>query len=514
MSQTTIGTAAARGWSGLTLEEKVGQLFMIGFTGTEPGPDLKRLLVERHVGGVILFFRNIRDGAHLADLTAAIRELAPRPLLVAADQEGGSVLRVRSGATLLPSPMGLARLGPEAVRDVARICGEEMRAMGLNLNLAPVLDVNRPENPGVGMRSFGEDPDRVARMARAYVEGLQSTGALACAKHFPGKGAARLDAHLDLPVIERGAEELAAGDLVPFRVAFAAGAAAAMTSHCLYRGLDDRPATLSKRILTGLLRDELGFEGILITDDMEMGAIRRYHEGTAAAVAAFAAGADVILICHDHAAQEASLLAVAHAVRSGTVPESRLDESLARIRRAKERVGPAPAEDIGSLHRRNAPRVQAHCDRIVQVWRDPERLLPLAGGAAIDVYWPNMSVLTNVEEGEEGGRTVCDAFASRFADVRLVPYDPRDGSVAPAHARPPGAPAAVFFSANAHLYPAQAKLVAHVRAIAHPFVLVSLRNPYDRDLVPAGDTVVCGFGFLGNALSSVLATLLGSGRPG
>lgn len=490
-------------WDGMSLEEKVGQLLMIGFTGTDAGGEVARLLADRHVGGVILFFRNIRDGAHLSDLTAALSALAKRPLFLSADQEGGSVLRIREGASLLPSAMGLGRLGPDAVREAARICGTEMRAMGLNMNLAPVLDINIRENPGIGIRSYGESAELVAQSGEACVRGLEQAGALACAKHFPGKGAAKLDAHLDLPVLDRTLEELREHELVPFGAALTAGVSAVMTSHCVYSRIDDRPATMSRKVLTDLLRGELGFDGILITDDMEMGAISRYHEGTEACIAAFAAGADQILICKDNGLQERTVDALVSALKRGDVSMSRLEESLARIRRAKAKIAPRPRDPVAQLIERHAGPLQALCDRIVEVARDPKRVLPLSG-EQIDVYWPNLSVLTKVEEGTAGEDLLRRAFAACFAAANVIPYDPIQPAVEPGGARP-----VVFFSANAHLFPAQERLVRQLRAVAKPFVLVALRNPYDRDLAGPDDPVVLSYGFLQNQLKSTLSVLLG-----
>jgi beta-N-acetylhexosaminidase len=489
---------------GMSLEEKVGQLMMVGFTGTDARGDIARLLTDRHVGGVILFFRNIRDGAHLTELTASLSALAKRPLLLSADQEGGSVLRIREGASLLPSAMGLGRLGPDAVREAARLCGAEMRAMGLNLNLAPVLDINHRDNPGIGIRSYGETPEAVARAGEAYVRGIQEAGTLACVKHFPGKGAAKLDAHLDLPSLDYDLARLREHELVPFKAALAAGSAAAMTSHCVYSKIDAMPATMSKKILTDLLRTELGFDGILITDDMEMGAISRYHEGTAACVAAFAAGADQILICKDTALMDKTIDALVAALKSGEVPMSRLDESLARIRRAKERVAAKPKESIRELMEKHAGAFQALCDRIVEVARDSKKQLPLSGDA-VDVYWPNLSVMTKVEEGSAGEDLLKRAFAARFKSPNIVLYDPIQPAVQPMRQ----GRAVVFFSANAHLFPAQAKLIGDLRAGAKPFALVALRNPYDRDLAGADDPVVLSYGFLANQLKATLAVLLG-----
>jgi beta-N-acetylhexosaminidase len=278
-----------------------------------------------------------------------------------------------------------------------------------------------------------------------------------------------------------------------------------MTSHCVYRGLDDKPATLSPRMLTQLLRQELKFPGLLITDDMEMGAITRYLDGTQAGVASFAAGADIILVCKSHAVQEATIDAIIAAVKAGTIPMARLEESFARIRQAKARISPRNKQKIGALTAANAPRMQEYCDRIVTVLRDPGERLPLRG-ETVDVYWPNMSVLTQVEEGSEGKELLQSAFARRFAHVRVVSYDPKNPEADTESAARP----VVFFSANAHLFPAQAAYLEKVRKRSQPLILVALRNPYDAALVSPNDTVVASFGFLVNTINALTKTLLGA----
>ena len=186
----------------LSLEEKVGQILMFGMHGTSVTDRVRRLATERHVGGWILFLRNIESVGQLQYLTGELQQISARPVFLAADQEGGAVLRLRQGASLLPSAMGLGTLEPDRARRMGEVCGLEMKAMGLNVNLAPVLDINHPMNPGLGIRAFGEDPERVTRHGLAYLEGIRSTGTLATIKHYPGKGRARLDSHLDLPVLD------------------------------------------------------------------------------------------------------------------------------------------------------------------------------------------------------------------------------------------------------------------------------------------------------------------------
>jgi beta-N-acetylhexosaminidase len=499
----------------LTLEEKVGQLCHFGYVGLEPDEGIRRLLAERHVGGVILFGRNFREAAHLAELTRELQAMAARPLLFSADQEGGSVLRVRRGGTLFPSCRAAGRLGPEAARELGRMCGLEMRAVGLNIDFAPVLDINDPENPGIGIRSFGETAAEVSACGRAWLEGLQSAGVVATAKHFPGKGAARKDAHLALPVIDKSLAELEACEFQPFREAFAAGCLAAMTSHCVYPALDDRPATLSHRVLTGLLREQMRFEGIMVTDDLAMGAIAQARDAPAAALESFKAGADQILICRNLERQEGALDKLLAALRSGEVPMARLEQSLERIRRVKSWLAsrPAPDETIAELHQRNAPRVQALSDSAAQVLRDPGHLLPLKWrGERVGVLFPDLDILTPVEERTDGDARFLTSFLERLGGARAFRYEPREPDLAQPELRQflNSVERLVFFSANAHLHPGQQKLLEHCACrMGRSLLLVALRNPYDERLVPAAFTVVATYGFLDNALEAGAQLLLG-----
>jgi beta-N-acetylhexosaminidase len=316
-----------------------GALLMIGLPGRELDDSTRQLIAEAGINNFILFARNVADPAQLQKLCAALAGacVASRlaPPLIAIDQEGGSVARLPEPWTRFPDARLLAESpGPEqALTAYATTCGRELRTAGINLNLAPVLDVC-PAGQGYFMerRALGGDPAEVARLGGLVIKALQETGVAACAKHFPGLGAARLDPHLVLPTVDRAGTRLRGEDLVPFRAAIRAGVAALMTSHTIYPDLDpDRPATLSPSILTGLLRDELGYDGLLITDDLEMGAIENAMPVAAAALQAFTAGADLLLICHDHAKVRATLALFAEALRDGRLDPARLATAAARI---------------------------------------------------------------------------------------------------------------------------------------------------------------------------------------
>ncbi|MGK5442411.1 glycoside hydrolase family 3 protein [Micromonospora sp. URMC 105] len=307
-----------------------------GFVGTTPPEWVCRWLGEG-LGAVVLFARNVVDPGQLAALTATLR--AERPdVLVAIDEEAGDVTRIESAlGSSRPGNFALGAVDdPALTEEVARDLGVDLARLGVTLNYAPDADVNNnPANPVIGVRSFGADPQLVARHTAAWVRGLQSAGVAACAKHFPGHGDTQVDSHHDLPRIGADRARLDAGELVPFRAAVAAGVQAVMTGHLLVPALDEElPATLSPRILGDLLRDELGFSGVVVTDAVEMRAVTDRYGFTGAAVRALAAGADAICVGGERADEDAARHlrdAIVAAVVAGELPEERLAEAAKRV---------------------------------------------------------------------------------------------------------------------------------------------------------------------------------------
>ncbi|MFC0865551.1 beta-N-acetylhexosaminidase [Sphaerimonospora cavernae] len=326
-----------------------------GFEGTAPPGWLCRALAEG-LGGVVLFARNIADPAQTAALTAALRADNPE-VIVAVDEEGGTVTRLEAGSgSSWPGNLALGVADDVRLTErVARQIGRLVAASGITLDYAPVVDVNAdPLNPVIGIRSFGTDPEAVSRHAVAWIKGLQGGGVAACAKHFPGHGATRSDSHLELPTVEAPREVLDLRDLPPFRAAIAAGVQAIMCGHLLVPALDEVPATLSRAVLTGLLRDELGFDGVLVTDAIEMRAVAALHEPGEIAVRALAAGADAVCVGRSSPGGESVYElrdAIVGAAREGRLSEERLVEAAGRVRRlarwheARARVRAAAAHD-------------------------------------------------------------------------------------------------------------------------------------------------------------------------
>ena len=376
-----------------------------GFVGTTP-PDWVRRWLADGLGGVVLFARNVVDHEQVAALTAVLR--AERPdVLVAIDEEGGDVTRIESRrGSSRPGNLALGAIDDiDLTEAVARDLGAELAALGISLDYAPDADVNaNPDNPVIGVRSFGADPELVARHTAAWVRGLQSAGVAACAKHFPGHGDTSVDSHLDVPRIAVPRARLDACELLPFRAAIAAGVQAVMTGHLLVPAIDEEwPATLSRRVLTGLLRDELGFEGAVITDGIEMRAVTRRYGLAGAAVRALAAGADAICVGGEHA-DEADTRhlrdAIVEAVTAGILPEERLAEAAKRVAQlaawtAAARSGAVRWRDPGPD---GSPLGLAAARRAVRLTTTPEAAeLPLPGPAHVLEFAPPSNIAIGAE---------------------------------------------------------------------------------------------------------------------
>lgn len=325
----------------MTLKEKIGQMFMVGFEGPGPSKAVLRLIKDFCIGGVILFSRNLQSPAQAAKLCNALQAQSKKmPLLISIDQEGGRVSRLPKGFTIFPGGGRLAACqSTQLVYRVAEATATELRAVGINMNLAPVLDINTNRaNPIIGDRAFGASPTLVSTLGLTTVAGFQDNNVVACGKHFPGHGDTAADSHKELPRVPHDLRRLRDVELRPFLHTIRNGLASIMTAHVLYPELDPKePATLSKRIVTGLLRESMGFKGLVVTDDMEMAAISDFHKPGEAAVKAIEAGVDLILIGHNEAKQLFAIDAVARAVKQKRISEARIEQSLLRILQVKEK---------------------------------------------------------------------------------------------------------------------------------------------------------------------------------
>jgi beta-N-acetylhexosaminidase len=324
------------------LRRQVGQLLVAGFNGHTIPAELRSLAREFGLGGVILFARNVGDPDQVAELAFEVSRLGPDlPPWVSVDQEGGRVARLKAPFTEWPPMATLGRSGDVTLAErFARALAVELRAVGVTLDYAPVLDIHtNPKNPVIGDRALGEKAADVSRLGSAIVRVLQSHGIAACGKHFPGHGDTSTDSHSELPIVEHPPDRLREVELAPFRAAIEAGVATIMTAHVLVPSLDEkRPATLSRRIVSGILRQELGFEGVILSDDLEMKAIAGGEYDTpAAGVMAVEAGCDGLLICSgNHETQAAALEALIHAIEDERLPITRVEDALKRQQNARQ----------------------------------------------------------------------------------------------------------------------------------------------------------------------------------
>ncbi len=343
------------------IRRHVGQLAIAGFNGHDIPPDLRSIAREFDLGGVIFFARNVDSPEQVADLSRQAQALAAElPLWVSVDQEGGRVARLKRPFTEWPPMITLGRAGPtDSDRLAARFAtalAAELHAVGISLDYTPVLDVHtNPRNPVIGDRALSERAEDVARLGATIIRTLQDAGIAACGKHFPGHGDTSTDSHHELPLLEHPPERLEAVELVPFKAAIAAGVASIMTAHILIPALDEeRPATLSPAIVDALLKKRLGYDGLVLSDDLEMKAISGRYGHSEATVSAIAAGCDAVLMCAAKPDEQmAALEAIIYAVENGRLPLARVEDALMRHRRVKTRflAPPRPKPPTGAALR-------------------------------------------------------------------------------------------------------------------------------------------------------------------
>jgi len=466
---------------------QVGQRFVAGFEGTTVPEELKKLIRENKVGNFILFRRNVQSREQLSALCAELQALALEatglPALIAIDQEGGTVTRLPNDCAIVPTAMALAATGkPENAYDAGVITGRELMAMGVNFNFAPVMDVNsNPANPVIGARSYGDDPHLVAAFGSSMIRGLQHSGVLSCAKHFPGHGDTAVDSHLGLPQVDKTLDELEACELIPFRAAVDAGVSSIMTTHILFPNIEKEniPATMSETIIQGVLREKLGYDGLVVSDCMMMDAIAKFYGTVEGSVTACNAGVDLICICHDPAltARACEALVEQHD------PE-RMDAAIRRIVAAKEALlaQAAPELSVVGCAEHRAVNERQRRESITHVGAP----LPALGEKPFFVgCFPFVAslVITPVE------RDVCfpDWMQEQFGGTSLVTdIDPRPAEIAQAVEAAKDASCIVLCTFNGHMKPGQLVLLRELAALGKPMIACAMRDPYDLMHLPKG----------------------------
>ncbi|MDF2881474.1 MAG: beta-N-acetylhexosaminidase [Clostridiaceae bacterium] len=532
---------AQRGWieskiQHMTLEEKVGQLFMIhvyGKTPTDPNyeqtnldqkrgaKNFKEAIEKYHLGGIIYFNWTDNIGSpvdfkQVNALSNGIQEIAMKqnmsiPLLIATDQEGGIVARVTEPATVFPGSMALGATDSEQYASkVGQIMGSELKHLGINMDLAPDLDVNiNPDNPVIGVRSISENPDLVAKLGVAQIKGYQSQNVVVSGKHFPGHGDTNTDSHYGLPIINHDLNTLEEIDLKPFKAAIDAGVDSIMTAHIVVPALDNSglPATLSKPILTDLLRTKLGFDGIIITDSLGMSGANVVPQDRVP-VEAFKAGADILLNPPD---VDLAYNAVLNAVKSGEITEKRLNESVFKILKVKMERGlfsnpyadPNKINEIGTTENLNI--ADEITNKSITLVKNENALLPLKAGTKVFVTGPssgNPALLSSLLAN--------NGFTSSAYGTNT---SPTTSQISAAVTKAGDADVVIITTYTANTNTAQQNLVKAIMAAGKKVVVAAMRNPYDITAFPEVNGYIATYGNRNISTNSLVKVLIGEVNP-
>ncbi len=490
---------------------------MIGLAGPTVGDADIRVFKDTRAAGLILYRRNFTSPTQLLDMLGRLESVLGRRLLVATDHEGGRIVMLGQGVTIFPDNLAVGTAGEETFAFKQGLFeARELRRLGVDLNLGPCLDVLTDRySPNIGIRSYGKDPALVARYGVARIRGMAKGGVSACPKHFPGKGHSPLDAHLRLPTIDSDWAEMHRVHLVPFFEAMAAGVECVMTSHPVYPNLDPSgvPATFSRLIVEDYLRGQLGFRGVIVSDDLEMGAVTGGGRGGAAAGPPPPAGHDLLLVCHTEGAQRAAATALVDAYRDGRLPRHTLELAAARVRALRERRGARAEGGPPAAERDGAPLAMAIATRAVtEVTRGRAEFARHLNGR-VCVVFPRFSDLAaritiEPEICDEAG-WVRGAFATAgvAAEPTVVGIEPAPAEIEAAATRAAGAEATVLFLYDAHLYPSNRALLDSVQKSARRLAVVLLRDPYDAALLAPGVVGVTAYGWRRCQLEAVVARL-------
>lgn len=503
----------------LTLREQLGQRIAVGFPGTELTEEFLSFLAEYKIGNVILFKRNIESTEQIRKLTGELQKAicsnTGYPAFIMIDQEGGPIVRLPQEAVNAPGAMALAATGdPQNAYLAGQLTGRQLAAVGVNFDLAPVLDVNcNPDNPVIGVRSYGDTPEQAATYGLAMMRGLSSQKVISCAKHFPGHGDTREDSHLSLPVVDKTEEELWRMELAPFGQAVAAGMPAIMTSHVVYPALEpDRvPATMSKAIITDLLRGRLGYRGLVVSDSMEMAAIHKYYGTPEGVTAAFRAGLDIVLVPHTlEQAQEAILMAES-AVARGDLSRESVEESVGRILSCKAGL----ADRNEGIEVEDADR-ELEAELMRQTYaavRLPQGGLPGLGEKPFftGCYAYQSSLVSN-----EDDLKLCfpEWLAHIFGgEAWVFSPDPTEEEIDRLLAKAAGCSCIVAGTYNGHLRGGQRRLLRKLSELDIPMAVFALRNPYELLELPESVAAVAVWEYSRRSLEGIRSMLEGQWLP-
>lgn len=506
----------------LTLEEKIGQLIVFGFHEDYFKDNVLELIRDYKLGNILLFTRNITNPEKLFNLNKNIQKAMMDnlgiPAFITIDQEGGMVTRLYNGGTVFPGAMTLsATNNPKNAYLSGLYMAKELDALGVNVNFAPVLDVNNnPHNPVIGVRSFGDKEERVSLYANEFIRGMQ-TKVIATGKHFPGHGDTNVDSHLDLPKVDFQVERLEKIELAPFKSAIKADLKAVMSAHIVYKHLTNgKPATLSKEALTDLLRDKMGFTGLIFTDGMEMKAIENIYGAVKAAVPAVLAGANLLLYCHNEHEQKEVVEVLKAAVLDGTIPMELLDERVSKILEYKNDLNIEilnneynDIKDIvgNPLHQEFSQQAINDALTLVkgEVFKEKGKTLFIG-------QLPKSTTGADHTDGKSDTISKLKKDIPQF-DYNLTSLNPEEHEILDLEKLASGYEQVILTTFNSNVYLQQLELVRRLSNLNLELHVISLRNPYDHYLVPEIKNYVCLYEYTNNSINTLKDYLLGKIKP-
>ncbi len=506
----------------MTLEEKLGQIFMIELSTSFVTKEEEEFLKKYKLSNYIYFARNLKDYKSIQALSKSLQDIAKEncdiPAFISVDQEGGMVNRIFSGATHFPASMAQSSSKMfDKVETIGQMVGEELFNLGINFNLAPCLDVNNnPNNPVIGVRSYSDNPNLVGDMGANYIKGLQSKKVLASAKHFPGHGDTNVDSHLGLPVVNHDYKRLESLELIPFVKAINNDVASIMTSHIVFPNIDDTmlPATLSKKILTDLLRDKLNFQGLIITDSMTMNAIKEKYTTEKGCVMSLLAGADMVCICGGLEVIEKSYLEVKDAVVNGTIDIDTIDTAVSRILKYKNIYDISflvdaqdCAKEIYIDHEKLADEISI---KSITTVRDKKGLLPIKKDRKVFAISTPV-IRANIADDSlviqtEFAKKFCEIYGedSKYHIIEINPNDEEQEIVLKSLEKDD---LVVFATYNGFLNKGQLELCNKISK-TNDVISVSLRIPYDCDGLEEDITCLLGYEYTNRSVLNIINKIL------
>lgn len=505
----------------MEIREKVGQRLMIGINGKTIDSKTKKHLQEINPGAIILFSRNISSAKQVSTLINYIRKLLPSPPLIAIDQEGGRVIRFTKDVTVFPGNMALGAANSlDLAYQQGLLSASQLKKIGINLNLAPVVDViTSSHNPGITIRSFGDNPQKVSDLAGALIQGTQKMRVAAVAKHFPGKGAAEVDAHIDLPSIAISSKAFDKTHLFPFKKSVENGVKGIMSTHIYCPALDREkpyPATFSRKIVKEYIRKKLNYNGIIFSDDLEMGAIVKHYRIEETCLKATRAGHDILLICSNYRWQKRGFHALLNAYTNSLLSLEELDASVKRIQNLKNFCNKEIPINLHKSSTKPGSLAQKIAQQSITIISNAKHLLPIDSKKVKDLllFIPDLSALPTLEEGYEPTEKhfLIKEYKRYFTGTLAYHFfslNPGRREIERITKRGNTHPLCMAFISNAQGNKGQRLLIKKLQKWNSDLIFALLDNPFDLEFLSPKDTCITSYGFRKIQLLSLLKVIFG-----